>query len=379
MSNEYDVAVVGGGLLGSAIAWGLGRLGQRVAILDEGDAVTRASRANFALVWVQSKGLGMQPYVDWTLRATASWGRLAEALKAQTGLDVHLRQNGGFHITLGEEEWRRRADLVDRMNAQVGSPDYGLEMLSADEVRRRLPLIGPDVSGASFGRHDGDVNSLKLYRAFHVGLKLFGLDYMPMRPVEAITRAGGEFRLTTPGGEVRAAKVVLAAGNANERLAAMVGLAAPMGPTRGQIIVTERTEPFLPHALATLRQTDEGTVLIGDSKEEGLDDRLQDHGITAVMAARAVRTFPHLGRLNVVRSWSGIRVMPKDGFPIYDRSDSHPGAFVACCHSGVTLASNHAFDVARMVVADALETEHVGAFTARRFEAASADRGSGYY
>jgi glycine/D-amino acid oxidase-like deaminating enzyme len=379
MSNEYDVAVVGGGLLGSAIAWGLGRLGRRVAILDEGDIARRASRANFALVWVQSKGLGLQPYVDWTLRATASWGRLAAELEAQTGFDVRLRQNGGFHITLGEDEWRRRADLVARMNAQVASPDYGLEMLSADELRRRLPLIGPEVSGASFCPHDGDVNSLRLYRAFHTGLKLFGADYMPGRPVETITREGGEFRLATPAGEVRAAKVVLAAGNVNERLAPMVGLAAPMGPTRGQIIVTERTEPFLPHALSTLRQTDEGTVLIGDSKEESLDDRIQDHGVTAVMADRATRTFPHLARLNVVRSWSGIRVMPKDGFPIYDRSETHPGAFVACCHSGVTLASNHAFDVARMVVADALEADHVGAFSARRFGEPGAASGSGYY
>jgi glycine/D-amino acid oxidase-like deaminating enzyme len=50
MSRDYDVAVVGGGLLGSAIAWGLGRLGKSVAVLDEGDITKRASRANFALV-----------------------------------------------------------------------------------------------------------------------------------------------------------------------------------------------------------------------------------------------------------------------------------------------------------------------------------------
>ena len=62
-----------------------------------------------------------------------------------------------------------------------------------------------------------------------------------------------------------------------------------------------------------------------------------------------MRMFPHLARLNVVRIWTGIRVMPQDGFPIYDQSETHPGAFVACCHSGVTLASNHAFEIARMV------------------------------
>jgi flagellin-like hook-associated protein FlgL len=147
----------------------------------------------------------------------------------------------------------------------------------------------------------------------------------------------------------------------------MVGLHAPMGPTRGQIVVTERTMPFLPHPLTTIRQTDEGTVMIGDSREEELDDRTLKHSISAVMADRAQRMFPHLARLNVVRSWAGIRVMPQDGFPIYDQSESHPGAFVACCHSGVTLASNHAFDVARMVAQGALEPELVGAFSARRF------------
>ncbi|MGH7052139.1 MAG: FAD-dependent oxidoreductase, partial [Acetobacteraceae bacterium] len=59
MQGEYEFVVIGGGLVGAAIGWGLARLGQRVAVLDEGDVAWRASRGNFALVWVQSKGLGM--------------------------------------------------------------------------------------------------------------------------------------------------------------------------------------------------------------------------------------------------------------------------------------------------------------------------------
>ena len=65
-ASEYDVAVVGGGLVGVATAWGLAREGQRVVVLDEGDRAVRASRGNFALVWVQSKGLGLAPYAGWT-------------------------------------------------------------------------------------------------------------------------------------------------------------------------------------------------------------------------------------------------------------------------------------------------------------------------
>ncbi|MBT9290731.1 NAD(P)/FAD-dependent oxidoreductase [Prosthecodimorpha staleyi] len=378
MRNDYDIAVVGGGLLGSAIAWGLGRIGQRVVVLDEGDVTKRASRANFALVWVQSKGLGMPAYTVWTVRASETWAQLAADLKDQTGLDVGLQRNGGFHLALSEGELEQRANTLKRLHNQIGAADYQVEVMDHDRVAAMLPAIGPEVVGGTFCPLDGHVNSLRSFRAFHTGFKAFGVDYRPEHPVTAIAQSGGEFRLTTPKGEIRAGKVVLAAGNANETLAPMVGLKAPMGPTRGQIVVTERTMPFLPHPLTTIRQTDEGTVMIGDSKEDLLDDSGLDLSISTVMADRARRTFPLLGRLNVVRTWSGIRVMPKDGFPVYDQSESHPGAFVACCHSGVTLASNHAYALAPMIAAGQLDAAQVGAFTGRRFDAA-ATTGSGYY
>ncbi|HEX2137473.1 MAG TPA: FAD-dependent oxidoreductase [Microvirga sp.] len=378
MRNDYDVAVVGGGLLGSAIAWGLGRLGRRVCVLDEGDVTKRASRANFALVWVQSKGLGLPAYTVWTMRASETWSRLAEELRDQTGLDVCFQRKGGFHLALGDEELEQRKVLLKRLHNQPGAADYRMEILDHAQVARMLPHIGPEVSGGSFCPYDGHVNSLRTFRALHTGLSLFGVDYRPEQPVSDIQHDGGEFRLATAKGEIRAEKIVLAAGNANQTLAPLVGLEAPMGPTRGQIIVTERTQPFLPHPLSTIRQTDEGTVMIGDSKEDLLDDAHMNPSINAVMADRAQRMFPLLGRLNVVRTWSGIRVMPKDGFPIYDQSETHPGAFVACCHSGVTLASAHAFEIAPMVAAGALDPDKVGAFSAERFRHKAVST-SGYY
>jgi glycine/D-amino acid oxidase-like deaminating enzyme len=378
MRNSYDIAVVGGGLLGSAIAWGLGRMSQRVCVLDEGDIAKRASRANFALVWVQSKGLGMPAYTGWTMGASDAWPELAAELREQTGLDVCFQRNGGFHLALGEEELEQRSLLLKRLHNQPGAADYKMEILSREQVAKMLPHIGPEVSGGSFCPYDGHVNSLRTFRALHTGMAKFGVDYRPEHPVSDIKHVQGEFRLTSPKGEIRAGKIVLAAGNANQTLAPMVGLEAPMGPTRGQIVVTERTMPFLPHPLTTVRQTDEGTVMIGDSKEDLLDDTVLNLPISSVMADRAQRMFPLLGRLNVVRSWSGIRVMPKDGFPIYDQSETCPGAFVTCCHSGVTLASNHAFEIAPMVVAGALDTTKLGAFSAKRFKKSEV-RTSGYY
>ena len=78
--------------------------------------------------------------------------------------------------------------------------------------------------------------------------------------------------------------------------------------------------------------------------------------------------FPRLASVNVVRTWAAIRVMTQDGFPIYDQSESHPGAFVTCCHSGVTLAANHALTVAPMIAAGALDTERLGALLRTTFQ-----------
>lgn len=374
--KDYDVAVIGGGLLGASIGWGLGRLGRRVAVLDEGDVAQRASRANFGLAWVQSKGLGLPAYIGWTLRAADAWPRLAQELLAETGIDVAYRRPGGFHLALSEGELARRVEMFARLHAQPGAVDTQVETLDPAALRNALPGIGPQVVGGTYCPHDGHLNPLRFLRALHAGLALHGVDHRPDHRVGAIAQAGAEFRLTTAQGEIRAQRVALAAGNANRTLAPLVGLDAPMTPNRGQILVTERTTPFLRHPLTTLRQTDEGTVMIGDSKEDALDDAVQSAGVASAMADRARRMFPALGRLNVVRGWSGIRVMTQDGFPIYEESKSHPGAFLACCHSGVTLAPNHAYDLAAMIAAGALDPAQTGAFSADRFRAAGAARGA---
>ena len=86
--------------------------------------------------------------------------------------------------------------------------------------------------------------------------------------------------------------------------------------------------------------------MIGDSQEDLGFDTVVRNPVVSLMAERAIRMFPLLAGLNVVRTWSALRVMSPDGFPIYDQSQSYPGAFVATCHSGVTLAANHVLALA---------------------------------
>jgi glycine/D-amino acid oxidase-like deaminating enzyme len=238
-------------------------------------------------------------------------------------------------------------------------------------IARAMPALGPEVVGGIFCPLDGHVNSLRLFRALHAAATARGAAYLPDHPVRDIAPLpGGGFRVATAQGPVEAARVVLAAGLGNAALAPMVGLAAPVRPQRGQVMVTEKTAPFLHHPMATLRQTDEGGVMIGDSKEEAPADEAVGPGVLAAMARRAIRMFPLLGGLNVVRSWGALRVMSPDGFPIYDQSEAAPGAFLVTCHSGVTLAAAHSDLLAPMIARGALDPS-VASFSARRFDVPS--------
>jgi len=370
-ARDHDVAVIGGGLVGSAVAWGLARLGRRVVVVDEGDLALRASRGNFALVWVQSKGLGMSAYARWTVQSVGLWDRFRDELREQTGVDLCYQRPGGFHLALSEVEMQRRADLLARLQAQPGMPEAGYEMLSREQVRKMLPAIGPEVVGGSYCPLDGHVNSLRLLRALHQGMQALGVAYVPQARIERIERRDGGFALRAGAHDLRAAQVVLTAGVGNKALGESVGLDVPVRPQRGQLIVTEKAAPFLHHPVVTVRQTDEGGLMIGDSQEEQTDP-VVGPAILATMADRAQRMFPLIGSLNVVRTWAALRVMTRDGFPIYDQSATCPGAFVATCHSGVTLAANHALELPGHIVRGELPADTFSTFSARRFHVPAA-------
>ena len=177
----------------------------------------------------------------------------------------------------------------------------------------------------------------------------------------------GDFRIEAGGESVAAPKIVLAAGLGNAELAPLFGLNAPVRPQRGQILVTERTDRAWPLPLGNIRQTPEGTIMLGSSEEEVGFDTGQKPEVMQAIARRAALTFPWLAELQIVRAWAALRVMPPDGLPIYDQSERFPGAFTANCHSGVTLAGAHANLFAPMVAAGALDPV-LAPFSARRFD-----------
>ena len=323
------------------------------------------ARGNFGLLWVQGKGYKMSPYAQWTRESVALWPRFAASLQADSGIDIHLRQPGGFQLCLSEQEMAEESHrLLWLRDALHG--DYPFELLDGDQLRARLPGVGPEVVGGCYSPMDGQVNPLKLLRALYAACKVRGVNIINGQRVSAIRQRASGFELDAAGQRWHAGQVVLAAGLGNRELGAQLGLDVPVSPNRGQILVTERLKPFLHFPTTYVRQTDEGTVQLGDSHESvGLDDGTSS-AVMAGIARRAVQCFPRLGQVRLVRAWGALRVMSADGFPIYEASQACPGAVVVSCHSGVTLAAIHALRLAPWIGGE-FDDPNLAAFSLQRF------------
>lgn len=365
-TRSFDTLVIGGGVVGLSVAYGLTRAGDRVQLLDEGDDAYRAARGNFGLVWVQGKGLGWPDYARWTMDSAASWPSFADELLHRTGIDLELSQPGGLSICLDEAELADRAYRLEKLRRDIG-PDYPFEVLDATELRRLIAHVGPSVAGAVMCPLDGHVSPLCLLRALVESFMALGGQLRTGVHVDALEYRGGGFVVRSGTSTFSAAKLVLAAGLGNRRLAPAVGLHAPVQPNRGQILVTERLRPFLAHPTLHVRQTADGVVQIGDSKEDvGLNDQTTLPELSR-MAARAAQCFPLLENVNVVRTWGALRVMTPDGFPIYQASCQCPGAFVVTCHSGITLAPQHSGPLVDWIRGGS-EPAAISKFKAERFD-----------
>lgn len=365
-----DIVVIGAGMVGAAIAYGLTRHKLRVLVLDGGDRDFRAASGNFGLIWVQDKGMDMPAYQRLTRASADLWPNFSTELTDTTAIDLQYERNGGLTICLGEGEFEQQHAMLLRLHSQLGTSELDFEMLDRSSLAKLLPRVrlGAEVTGASFGRRDGHANPLRLLSALHAGILRRGGLLRSGSTVHSVQREGrGGFLVKFGSESASAARVVIAAGLGSKSLAAQVGLDIPIRPQRGQILVTERLEPFLPLPMSGLRQTREGTVMIGATHEEvGLDSSTTSTA-AAALSANAIRRIPALRAAILVRQWAALRILTPDSYPVYAESQSHPGAFVAVCHSAVTLAAAHSALLAEAIAVGRLPAS-LDVFHQRRFD-----------
>lgn len=338
---EADYAIIGGGIVGLSVAWGLLKRGKRVTVIDGDDGSFRASRGNFGLVWVQSKGMNEPRYARWTQQSAAIWADFATELGDNTGHAVPLEQKGGYDFHFSEETLAATVQKYEGLKAKLNG-NYPFEVLGRNALRKEEPNIGPKVVGAILHHQDGHVNPLRLLLALADDVRRMGGQVVNGKTVTDVTKPDA-FQITCDDGTlVSAAKVILSAGLGAMSLGPKLGFKAPIRAQRGQVLITEKLPPMLNRPSLIVRQVDEGGIQIGATNEEvGLDDSVTQSGLSG-LAAEAIAAYPMLAKAQLVRSWGALRVLSPDGLPIYQESDEMSGAYLVTCHSGITLAAAHA-------------------------------------
>ena len=347
--RQTGIAVVGGGLAGLCTALYLAQGGADVLVIERDEAGMAASTANAGSLHVQ---LLSYDFTDATPedggpaahtlplapRSIALWKQIAAA----SGEDLGIRTQGG--LMLAEDaaglDWLRRKSAMERR--------WGIEchVLGGNELRDLAPALDRRLVGADFVPAEGYGDPLRGTMAVLAQVRRAGARLMRGAEVQAIERDGAGWLVRTTKGEVRAGRVVNAAGPWAGRIGAMVGLDLPVTGTVQQVIVTEPAPALTSHLIAlanrhlSLKQQANGSFLVGGGWFGGFDPatgrsqelRRSIEGNLWVCG----RVLPALHALHIVRAWTGINPAI-DRAPILGEAPGRLGFFNTVTANGYTL------------------------------------------
>ena len=337
-TTAFDVAVLGGGVMGCTTALFLARAGMRVAVIER-DALCRgASGVNAGTLTLHMTRAALVPYA---IRAWKMWMNTDTWL----GHGVLATSAPGLSLAFTESE---KVLLQQRAAARR---EYGaqIDLLDRDASLAVEPGLNPAMLQAAYCATDGFASAYLTGRAFHAALREAGVLVFEQTPVTRIERVAGMYQVYGPNDAIRidATRLVMAGGVWLEPLLAMLGIRIPVKTLVNQLIVTERMPPVMKSVLSiangllSMKQFANGSVLIGGGwqgigdRERGGVETVPDNLIGNLRLAQHV--IPALGKARVARIWLGLEAETADAMPMIGALPGFPDAWViGCVHSGYT-------------------------------------------
>ncbi|MFI5396198.1 MAG: glycine oxidase ThiO [Candidatus Binatia bacterium] len=312
-----DVAIVGAGVIGSAIAYTLSRAtALRVVVVEREVPGCEASNAAAGVLAVASGHARQGVLLDLRRRSAAMFPGLVEELEEETGVQLGYRRDGLISLAFSETEAAALQDLVQHRNAQ------GLrgEMLSRGEVQELEPAVSSRVCAAALFPDDRSINNERLVAALVRGAQRRGVEFRLHSPVQSLSTEGGTVRLQLGSGPLEAGVAVVAAGAWSVELLAHLGVKVPLRPARGEMAAVQSHDWTLRHTVTAdpgyLVPRGGGEVLIGSTTAfVGFDAHVTPQGV-ATLLANAEAMVPKIGGTVPLRSWAGLRPCPTIRRPI---------------------------------------------------------------
>ncbi|HXF51442.1 MAG TPA: glycine oxidase ThiO [Dehalococcoidia bacterium] len=329
-----DAVVVGGGIVGCAVAWALASRGARVTLLERnGRLCLEASNAAAGMLAPLSEADEPGPLLDFSLQALAAYPRAVDDVQSVTGIDVEFRRTGILRVALSEseEEALRRRVAWQR--------DAGLELYELDAalLHELEPRLTPRARFGVLCPDEGQVSNQQMTLALARAAEARGARILTRSPVTGLRVAGGRVRaVRTPAGDVQGDRFVFAAGAWTGLISRLLRRVAPPRPIRGQMIalggmVTPiRTIVWGPRGYLVPRAN--GLVFAGATVEDvGFRRRTTVAGLRRVRRM-AEELVPQLRAAAEPFSWYGFRPGSPDGLPIIGVVPGLDNAIVATGH-----------------------------------------------
>jgi sarcosine oxidase subunit beta len=330
-----DIAIIGAGVMGLALAYNLARQGaKRVVVLDAHHLAWGASGRN-------GGGVRQQWSTEMNIRLMQESMELCAGFAQEMGINIWMRRGGYLFLA---RSLAARARLEENVALQ-NRCDLPTRLLDMHEVRALVPELetapssGPFVA-ACYNPTDGIVFPWPFLWGYARAAARLGVVIQTGTPVVAIERrAPGGFTIETAGGRLTAERVVNAAGAWSPEVARLCGVALPDWPERHEILSTEPLKPFLKPMVSVLEsglyfsQSLRGEVVGGIALPRPRDTQVRLGSRLAFlqrMSRALLEVMPGLGEVKIVRQWAGPYDLSPDGHPIVGEAPGVPGFYLCC-------------------------------------------------
>jgi len=348
MPDTYDVAIVGAGIVGACCAFFSVRRGMSVIVLDRGGLVAGTTGSGEGNILISDKRPG--PELDLALLSTWLWRELAAELSDEFG-DFELVEKGGL-VVAGAD-----GDLAALLELAAGQSAAGVRHVAVDAagLPDLEPHINRDLAGGVYYPGDLQVQPAGAVAAILAAARTAGARLSLHEPVLGADVDADErvIRVETPHQHIRARQVVNAAGPWAANVPGLAGFTMPVSPRRGYILVTEPVGELVRHKVYTANYVDQvasddagmrvatvvegtpaGTILIGSTRDRVGFNRAIELDALRSLASGAVRLFPVLRDVRVIRAYHGFRPFSPDHLPLIGADPTVPGLFHAHGHEG---------------------------------------------
>lgn len=374
---KADVIVVGGGLMGAASAFFLRQRDRSVILLERGLVGQQASGVNFGNVRRQGRYLPQLPLAH---RSRAIWGQMKELL----GEDAEFLVTGHVRGVYDEAQ----AAVVEKYARDARGWGLDLELVGGSEFRRRFPFFGAGVICGSYSPNDGHANPRLAAPAFGRAAARAGARVIENCDVLAIEKDGEDFRVQAADGRIfRAPSALICAGAWGDKLSAAFGEPVPLTPHGPSMGVTEPV-PYgivpvvgvstqVAHEVVYFRQVKRGNIVFGGGLRGPAYPDLKRAYVLPENLLRQLRELrrlaPALGKLQVLRTWSGIEGYMRDELPVMGPSGRISGLYYAFgfCGHGFQLGPGVGDVMAELIDTGATSTP-IEPFHIQRFAASAA-------